>query len=265
VRLEGKVAIVTGGGTGIGAAVARRFAQEGARVGVMGRRRDVLDQVAGEIGGVAIDGDAGVTVDVRRAIDSVVEGYGGLDIALASAGGHGTGSVLDTDDASWAESVHSNLTTAFVLVREALPHVIERHGSIVLISSLAGHFAGPEVAGYTATKHGLIGLARSVARDYGRQGVRANVVSPGWVRTPMADEEMDSLAERLGLSREEAYATVTSEVPLRRPATPDEIASICLFLASDESAVMNGAVLMADGGAHIVDLPTLAFDREQGD
>ena len=264
MRLKGKVAIITGGGTGIGAAVARRFAAEGARVVVMGRRRELLEPIAEEIGGLAVGGDAAVAEEARRAVDAAVERFGGLDIAVANAGGHGIGSTLQTDDAEWAQSLHSNLTTAFVLAREALPHLIERKGSIVIVSSIAGHFAGPGVAGYTTTKHALIGLARSIARDYGPRGVRANVVSPGWVRTPMADEQMDVIRQRSGLSLDEAYTLVTSEVPLRRPATPEEIASICLFLASDESSIMTGAVLIADGGAHVVDLPTLAFERGGG-
>jgi NAD(P)-dependent dehydrogenase (short-subunit alcohol dehydrogenase family) len=264
VRLKGKVAIITGGGPGIGAAVARRFAAEGAKVVVMGRRRELLEAIAEEIGGLAAGGDAGVSEETRRAVKAAVDRFGGLDIAVANAGGHEIGSALETDDAGWTQSLHSNLTTAFVLAREALPHLIGRKGSIVVVSSLAGHFAGPEVVGYTTTKHALIGLARSLARDYGPKGVRVNVVSPGWVRTTMADEQMDAFCERNGLSRDAAYALVTSEVPLRRPATPEEIASICLFLASDESAIMTGAVLLADGGAHIVDLPTVAFEREGG-
>jgi len=261
VRLLGKVAIVSGGGTGIGAATARRFAAEGAGVVVMGRRAEVLEPVARDVGGVAVAGDAAVAADARTAVEAAVERFGALDIVVACAGGAGTGAVGDTDDAGWAQSLLSNLTSAFVLTREALPRLLERRGSIVIVASLAGHFAGPANAGYTATKHGLLGLARSLARDYGPRGVRSNVVSPGWVRTPMADQEMDSLADRAGVTREEAYALATAEVPLRRPATPEEIAAICLFLASDDASMVNGAVIMADGGAHVVDVPTLPFDR----
>jgi NAD(P)-dependent dehydrogenase (short-subunit alcohol dehydrogenase family) len=118
------------------------------------------------------------------------------------------------------------------------------------------------VAGYTVGKHALIGLTRTLARDYGKSGVRVNAVCPGWVQTPMADEEMDEFAVRAGLpSRADAYAAVTADVPLGRPARPSEIASIIRFLGSSASSYMTGAVLVADGGAHIVDLPTVAFEH----
>jgi meso-butanediol dehydrogenase/(S,S)-butanediol dehydrogenase/diacetyl reductase len=265
VRFEGKVALVSGGGSGIGAATARRLAAEGARVVVMGRRGELLEPVAREVGGLAVPGDAAVTADARGAVEAAVDRFGGLDVVVAAAGGRGTAAAAETGDAAWAESVRSNLTSAFVLTREALAPLLERRGSIVIVASLAAHAAGPENVGYVATKHGLIGLARSLARDYGPRGVRTNVVSPGWVRTPMADEEMDDLAARTGITRNEAYALATADVPLRRPATPEEIASICTFLASDDASIVNGAVIVADGGAHAVDVPTLAFGRNGRD
>jgi NAD(P)-dependent dehydrogenase (short-subunit alcohol dehydrogenase family) len=134
-------------------------------------------------------------------------------------------------------------------------------GTILLVSSIAGLVAGPEVCGYTTTKHALIGLTRSLARDYGPRGVRVNAICPGWVRTPMADEEMEVLMERHGISLDEAYSRVTADVPLRRPATADEIASACRFLVSDDASIITGAILVADGGATVVDLPTLAFEE----
>jgi NAD(P)-dependent dehydrogenase (short-subunit alcohol dehydrogenase family) len=115
------------------------------------------------------------------------------------------------------------------------------------------------VAGYVTTKHALIGLTRSLARDYGRRGVRVNALCPGWVRTPMADEEMDELGAARGLDREAAYRLVTRDTPLGRPATPEEIAGIVAFLLSDDSAAMTGSVVTADSGASATDLPTIAF------
>ena len=262
MNLTGKVALVTGGGTGIGAACARRFAREGARVAVMGRRPELIGQVASEIGGLAVCGDAASADDVRSALDAIVKSYGGLDILVASAGTGGIGAgALETDDASWAHTIRGNLTSAFVAARESLPLLIERRGSIVIVSSIAGLGAGPYVCAYVTTKHALIGLTRSLARDYGPQGVRANVVCPGGVPTPMADPDIQVIADREGVSLDEAYLFVTRDVPLRRPATPDEIAAACLFLASDEASIITGAVLTADGGATIVDVPTLAFVR----
>jgi meso-butanediol dehydrogenase / (S,S)-butanediol dehydrogenase / diacetyl reductase len=114
--------------------------------------------------------------------------------------------------------------------------------------------------GHSDGKHALVGLTRSLARDYGQHGVRVNAVCPGWVRTPMADGEMDVLTGQAGLAdREAAYRRVTENVPLGRPGRPEEIAAIIRFLASAESSYITGSVLVADGGAHVVDLPTIAF------
>ncbi len=260
--VAGKVVVVTGGGTGIGAAIAERFAAEGAHVVVVGRRREPLDEVAAAVGAVPIVADAADAADARGVVDEVLTRFGRLDVLVNNAGGHGFAPVGETDDEGWAASLRANLTTAFTMSREALPALIEAKGQIVVIASLAGLFAGPSVAGYTVGKHALIGLTKTLARDYGRHGVRVNAVCPGWVQTPMADAEMDEFSAHAGLDgRETAYATVTADVPLRRPAAPSEIASIVRFLGSGESSYMTGSVLVADGGAHIVDLPTTAFEH----
>ena len=263
MQLEGKVALVTGGGTGIGAAVARRFAAEGARVVVLGRRPEPIEAVAAEIGGVAVSGDAAVAADARRAVEAAVKRFGGLDVLVASAGGEGGRSVTEVGDETWRAGLEANLTSAFVCSREALPELIAGgSGSIVIVSSVAGVLTGPEMAGYTTAKHALIGLTRSLAVDYGPRGVRANALCPGWTRTPMSEREMDDLAGRRGVSREEAYALVSAQLPLRRVAEPEEIAAACLFLASDDASFVTGAVLLADGGSTAVDVGTLPFTRD---
>ncbi|HWV76041.1 MAG TPA: SDR family oxidoreductase [Isoptericola sp.] len=260
-KLEGKVVVVTGGGTGIGATVAERYATEGAHVAVLGRREGPLREVADAVGGLAVVADAADSASARAAVRTVLDRFGRIDVLVANAGGHGYSAVLDTDDAAWDAALRTNLTTAFTAARECLPALVESRGQVVVVSSLAGLFAGPGVAGYTVGKHALIGLTRTLARDYGRQGVRVNAVCPGWVRTPMADQEMDELAALRGLAtRDEGYATVTRDVPLGRVAEPAEIASVVRFLGSDESSYVTGAVLVVDGGAHVVDVPTLAFE-----
>ncbi|WP_308468010.1 SDR family NAD(P)-dependent oxidoreductase [Rathayibacter soli] len=260
--VENKMVVVSGGGTGIGAAVARRYAAEGARVAILGRRSDPLELVAAETGALPVVADVSDTAQTRDAIARVADALGAIDVLVANAGGHGFATVGETADAEWDASLRANLSSAFVLTREALPHLIESKGQIVIVSSLAGLFAGPSAAGYTVGKHALIGLTRSLARDYGKNGVRVNAVCPGWVRTPMADEEMDEFARHAGITgRDEAYARVTADVPLGRPAEPVEIASIVRFLGSGESSIMTGTVIVADGGAHIVDLPTLPFEH----
>jgi len=259
--MNGKVALITGGGTGIGEACARRLSRDGARVVVTGRRRGPIEEVARAVGGRAIVADAANSSDMRSVVAEIKERFDRLDILIAAAGGHGLGRATDTDDDSWRLSIDANLNTAFVAARECLPLLCTSRGSILLVSSIAGLAAGPEVCGYTTTKHAMIGLARSLARDYGPFGVRVNSICPGWVRTPMADAEMQVLMARHGISLDEAYELVTANVPLRRPATAEEIAAACSFLVSDEAAIITGATLVADGGAMIVDLPTLAFSE----
>jgi meso-butanediol dehydrogenase/(S,S)-butanediol dehydrogenase/diacetyl reductase len=260
---NGKVVLITGGGTGIGAACARRLGAEGAHVVVMGRRREPLEAVARAIGADISVGDAANCVDIRRVLSQITQSYGGLDILICCAGGHGVTKATDTDDSAWEDSMRANLTTAFVAARESLPLLCERSGTILMVASIAGLVAGPEVCGYTTSKHAMIGLMRSLARDYGPQGVRVNAICPGWVRTPMADEEMQPLMDRYGISLDQAYERVTADVPLRRPATAEEIAAACRFLVSEEASIITGAVLVADGGAMVVDLPTLAFVKDR--
>jgi NAD(P)-dependent dehydrogenase (short-subunit alcohol dehydrogenase family) len=261
MSFSNKTIVITGAGTGIGAACARRFAAEGARLVLIGRRRQPLEQVAAETGGLVLAGDAAKAEDWLHFLKQITAYCGSIDGLLACAGGMGLGRATETDDAAWHAALQANLNSAFVSARACLPGLIQRRGAIVLLGSIASLAAGPGVCGYTTFKHALIGLTRSLARDYGPDGVRVNAVCPGWVRTPMADEEMQPLMERYGESLEQAYRRVTEEVPLRRPAAAAEIASVCRFLLSDEASIVTGTALVADGGSTIVDVPTLAFER----
>lgn len=256
-------AIITGGGTGIGRAIATRLIADGGNIVLVGRSAGPIEQTAHELGerAIAVIADASDRDAMNRVVDVARERFGSVDQLVANAGGHGFSAVGDTDDAEWAASIQANLTTAFVTVRACLPALVESRGSIVIVSSIAGLAAGPDTAGYTTAKHALLGLTRSIARDYGPSGVRANVLCPGWTVTPMADSEMKHFAEVAGIpSIDEAYAEVTKHVPLRRAAQPEEIASVARFLLSEEAAYVTGAVIVADGGAGAVDLPTIAFE-----
>lgn len=259
-RFQGQGVLVTGAGTGIGAAAARRFAEEGAQVLLMGRRRAPLETAAAACGGTVFVGDAADPADAAAAVDLAKAAFGRLDVVVANAGGHGFGTLLETTDEEWAASGRANLDTAMVLLRAALPELIARKGAVCVTASIASLAAPAGSFGYTVMKHGLIGLVRAVARDFGGQGLRCNAVCPGWVRTEMADAEMDELVRRKGLaSREAAYALVTKDVPMGRPATAEEVAAAIAFLCAPEAAIITGAVLTVDGGSTVVDVPTLAF------
>ncbi|SDX90298.1 SDR family NAD(P)-dependent oxidoreductase [Citreimonas salinaria] len=262
-RYTDKTVLITGAGTGIGAAMARRFASEGARVALMGRRAEPLKAAADAIGGLAVPADAASSGQVADALARIHDRLGPLDVLVCNAGGFGFGTLQDNSDEDWNASVQANLNTAIVTARAALPDLIARRGNILMMSSIAGLAAGPEACGYVTMKHALIGLAKSITRDYGPKGVRCNTICPGWVRTEMADSEMAELMQRRGLaSVDEAYALVTRDVPLGRPAAADDVASAAAFLCSDEAAMITGAVLTVDGGATVVDVPTIAFSED---
>lgn len=255
MRLEGKVAVITGGGTGIGAATARRFAEEGAKVVVTGRRPEPLEAVAREVDGLAVPGDVTDPDHAPGAVAAATEAFGGLDILVANAGLGFGGAVANVDDERWSRTLDVNVTGAFRFVRAAIPALLERDGgSIVLVSSVSGLVSSTESAAYVTSKAAMLGLARSIAVDYGPKGIRANALCPGWVATPMGDRAMKDLIERERVSLGEAYRLATKDVPLRRPATPEEIAACCLFLGSDESSIVTGTVLVADGGGLAVDV-----------
>jgi len=256
-----KVALITGGGTGIGAAVARRLAAEGYAVVVTGRRAAPIEEIAAEIDGLAVVADTGLVDDAERAVRETVERFGGLDALVCNAGIGGGGSLRDLDPATWDDVLRTNLTGAFLTCRAAIDHLAARRGSVVTISSVSGLRASPESLAYCASKAGLLMLTQCMAVDHGPEGVRVNCVAPGWVRTPMADEDMDVLAERLGLDREAAYAETTVDVPLRRPASPEEVAATVAWLVSDDASYVNGAVVTVDGGHTPVDVAMVAFGR----
>jgi NAD(P)-dependent dehydrogenase (short-subunit alcohol dehydrogenase family) len=208
-----------------------------------------------------VSGDAADPEVAAAAVARCVELCGGVDVVVANAASGGGGTLGEVSDDDWARSWRDNVTTAFVLVRAALPSLRQRHGAVVVVSSIAGLAAGPAIGPYVTAKHALIGFTRSVARDEGPL-VRANVVCPGWVRTAIADSEMDRLAAERGLvDREAAYALATADTPLRRAATAVEVANVVTFLASDLASAVTGAVVAVDGGATATDVPTLAFTR----
>jgi NAD(P)-dependent dehydrogenase (short-subunit alcohol dehydrogenase family) len=254
-----RCALVTGGGSGIGAAVARLLAAEGFAVVVAGRRLDPLEAVAAEIGGTAISADCGDPAGAESAVRAALDEHGSLDALVYCAGLSRPGSVTEQTPEGWDAVLRTNLTGAFLTARAALSQLEQQGGSMVAVSSLAGLRAGPASAAYSASKAGLNMLVQSIAVDYGPRGVRANAVCPGWIRTDMADGSMDALAESRGTDREGAYRLATARMPTRRPGGVEEVAGLVSWLLSPAAGYVNGAVIPVDGGANLLDAGMLEF------
>ena len=258
-----KAAIVTGAGSGIGAACAHRLDADGYGVVLSGRRGEPLEKVAAVLDhAVVVTGDVGDPDHGVALAEAARASFGGLDAVVLNAGIGDSAPAGDETPAGWERTIRTNLTGAFLVARAALPLLVERRGAIVGVASVNALRAGPGWASYCSSKAGLVMLCKTIANDYGPHGVRANAVCPGWVRTPMGDADMDGLAELRGTDREGAYTLAHASVPLRRPAEPEEIASVVAFLLSPEAAYVNGAELPVDGGATVVDVSATAWTTQ---
>lgn len=260
VRYAGKVALITGGGTGIGAATAKRIAAEGGQVIVMGRREAPLREVAETCGGHAFVGDTTSLDDLKGAVVEAEERFGGLDLLVANAGVELFGSVETVALEDWRKVFEINLEGAMLAARSSIPAMRRRDGgAIVLVASVASLAGAPSYVSYLTTKAGLLGLNRSIAYDFGPENIRCNALCPGWVRTEMTERAIDEFARAKGMSLEELQHEMTKVYPLRRMAEPEEIAAIIAFLGSSDASFITGATLSADGGGGIVDVGTLQF------
>ncbi len=252
--------LVTGGGSGIGAAVTRALAAAGHRVAICGRRADALRAVAAETKALDLVCDVADEAQVSSLVGAVTGKFGQLDGLVLNAGVIAPGGVADLSAADFAEMVAINLTGSFLVAKAALPHLLAARGAVVSVASVAALRAAAEMGGYAATKAGLTMLTQSLAVDHAHEGLRANVVCPGWTITEMADEEMAAFGGARGLPVDQAYDLVTALVPQRRPASADEVAAVITWLLSDAASYVNGAVIPVDGAAAAVDVGTVPFD-----
>lgn len=245
-KLDGKVAIVTGGNAGIGEAIATAFAREGAAVVITGRRQEELNRVAGAIQqthgrALAVSGSVTDEAHVRNAVSQCVRAYGRVHILVNNAGIGEFGKRLhELEDTNWQQVLDVNVTGVFRMTRATLPELIKSGGgSIINISSIASLVGVPMLSAYAASKGALDALTRALAIDYADQAIRCNVINPGLVATPMAAPL---------LADADRAAQVLADYPIRRPGRPEEVAALALYLASDDSTWVTGATFPIDGG-----------------
>ena len=249
MRIPGKIALITGGTSGIGEATALLFAKEGASVAITGRHenrgRDVVAQIVADGGkAIFIPTDVRKASECERAVQQTISAFGRLDVLFNNAGVFYPHNIVECTEEEWDLQLDINLKGTFLMSKFALPHMI-RQGSGVIINNSSGWglAGGDSAVAYCASKGGVVLLTKAMAIDHGRQGIRVNCVCPGDVDTPMLPED----ARLRGLPWDE-YLAGCADRPLGRIGTPDEIAKAVLFLASDDSSFMTGAALVVDGG-----------------
>ena len=256
-HLKGKVALITGGGSGIGAAIAKRFVAEGAKIVITGRRVEALaETVAACPEGTVLPFAADVRNpdDAKAMVEATIKFGGKIDILVNNAGIDPPGNVVEIPLEQWSAIIETNLYGPFYTMRHAIPYMIDAGGgSIVNIGSLAGLMRIPAMPAYCASKSGLIGLSQTVALDYGKYNIRCNVVAPGATRTAMLEGAMKGLADSLGTDVTGALDYMTRFNPIPHPATPEQITGAVVFYASDDSAMITGTVLPVDSGSTVVD------------
>ncbi len=244
--LEGKLALVTGGGRGIGAAIARALAGAGARVVVCGRNKQELDAIAKEISGVAVR----VDLTDRKAVDAAMASAGHVDVLVNNAGVAESAPLEKTTDELWDRIMELDATAVFRVTRAFVPGMVKAGwGRIINIASNAGLSGYGYSAAYCAAKHAVVGMTRALAIDLARTGVTINAICPGWVETQMADEAVTRIAQKTGRSIDEARTSLAAMSPQRRMITPEEVAHAALMLCSQDARGIHGQTVVIDGGA----------------
>lgn len=249
-KLDGKVAIVTGAAGGIGAAAAALFAREGAKVMMVDRDEARLAEAARAIGGDAVSyvaADVSDAAQTRRYVEATVERFGGIDVLFANAGIEGkVAPIVEYAVADFDRVLAVNVRGCFLGIQAAAPHIARRGGgSVVITSSVAGVIGSPGLSAYIASKHAVIGLAKTAAIELAPLGIRVNTVNPGPIENRMMRSIEEQASPGHGAQVKEGFLGM---VPMKRYGTNDEIARIALFLASDDASYCTGAVFLADGG-----------------
>jgi 3-hydroxybutyrate dehydrogenase len=258
LMLKNRIALITGGGRGIGRAIALAFAREGARIALCSRTSEEVEKVATEIReqfGVDTFYDVCDVANPKhvdkfyRATRSAFNDNA-PDILVNNAGIAESATLVQTDDDLWHRHLNINLSGTFYCTRAALPAMLDkRWGRIINIASIAGKTGAPYISAYAASKHGVLGLTRSVAHEVAQSGITANAICPGYVDTEMVSRAIEKIKSRTARSEEEALETLKRMSPQHRLVTVEEVAAVALLLASDEGRGINGQAINVDGGS----------------
>ena len=249
MSLSGRTALITGGGRGIGRAIAERLAAAGARVAVTGRTQDEIDAVARALSGVAIRCDLADRADFGRFLADLEGRVGHVDVLVNNAGIADSAPFDRTSDENWDRSLSLNVTAPFALCRALIPKMIAaRWGRVINVASNAGLTGYAYTTAYCASKHALVGLTRAIAVEIARTPVTINAVCPGWVNTKMATDAVRRIAAKTGRTDEDARASLERMSPQQRMIEPTEVAHVVTMLCADEGRAVHGQAISIDGG-----------------
>ncbi|MFN7131622.1 MAG: SDR family NAD(P)-dependent oxidoreductase [Myxococcales bacterium] len=251
MSISGRVCLVTGGGRGIGRAIALALAREGGRVAIGGRSAETLNATAKELGegALAVPLDVGSEESVRAAFAEVQRRLGPVEVLVNNAGIATTAPVHKATLADWQKTLEVNLTGTFLCMREALPAMLERrYGRILNVASTAAKAGFRYTAAYCASKHGVLGLTRSAAMETATKGITVNALCPGWTETDMLTQATQNISRVTGMADEQAKQTLAKMNPMGRIIAPEEVAALAVFLCREEAAGITGQAWSVDGG-----------------
>jgi NAD(P)-dependent dehydrogenase (short-subunit alcohol dehydrogenase family) len=248
MKLKDKVAIITGSSKGIGEGIARVFSKEGANVVVVCRHEGEGRKMAEELGGdqgraVFIKTDVTDNISIKNMIDKTIDIFGKLDILVNNAGYHISKNIEETSEDEWEFIINTNLRSTFLCSKYAIPHLRKTKGNIINISSMVGLVGQPNAGAYSATKGGQISMSKGMAIDFAPDGIRVNVICPGWIQTPLVDDWFSQQPDP-----EASKKYIYDQHPLGRIGTIEECGKAALYLASDDAAFVTGITLNIDGG-----------------